>query len=317
VDRWRRYELEGIKLDRVAPPIEFGPRRAFYQYSVGVPQFHLILVSVLQGIVFSLLVNALPSLPQWSEFSLDFMLTAAPYVLSALIVLIVWVDFVYVSAVLVWPARFWYAFLIYTVTFAEVFMVRALIIPGQVDIAKWVFGVGLVVCVSGFVRLSNRSYFRPGSKQFVDEEVRKWVWGREKNLAALYVVLGAIGIGLGIGYVAGLQLFSMAFASALDAAFGLISPEQAFKLIIYGFTLLGVTFSIKFERDFYERFLRRVFEGKPNEEPRVSEVKIDNRGNILSNREVIGQRLLREDQEGPEDTPAGRSQSGALNRPLG
>jgi hypothetical protein len=221
---------------------------------------------------------------------------AAPYLLSALIVLIVWVDFVYVSAVLVWPARFWYAFLIYSVTFTEVFMVRAIIEPGQIDIPKWVFGVGLVVGVSGLVRLSNRSYFRPGSKQFVDEEVRKWVWGREQKLAALYVGLGVFGMALGALYTNILDLFSIAFAALPGNILDLISAEQAFKGIIYGFTLLVVVFSIKFERDFYERFLRRVFEGKPTEKPRTSEVRIEGNGNILANREAVGERLLRKDR---------------------
>jgi hypothetical protein len=297
--RWRRYELEDIDFSSVAPPIEFGPRRAFYQYSVGVPQFHLILVSVLQSIVFGMLVTNLPPLPQWSEVNargLDFVLAAAPYLLSALIVLIVWVDFVYVSAVLVWPARFWYAFLIYSVTFTEVFMVRAIIEPGQIDIPKWVFGVGLVVGVSGLVRLSNRSYFRPGSSQFVDEEVRNWVWGREKILAVLYVVLGAIGMALGFFYTNLLHLFSIAFDNIPGNTLSLISAEQAFKGITYGVTLFAVVFSIKFERDFYERFLRRVFEGKPTEKPRTSEVRIEGNGNILANREVVGERLLEEDR---------------------
>jgi hypothetical protein len=199
---WREYEQKGDELDRVAPPIEFGPRGAFYQYSVGVPQFHLVLVSVLQGIVFGMLASAAP-LPTDVQpnvalstlslaFAVKYLSAIAPYLVSALLVLTIWVNFVYVSAVLVWPATFGHALLIYGVTFAEVFMVREL--PAA---PEWLFWVGIIVGTSGIVRLHNRRYFE---EHFVDENVRLWVTKNELVFALFFLGLGIISIVLSAIY---------------------------------------------------------------------------------------------------------------------
>src|SRR5262249_17283114 len=76
------------------PPITFEPERAYFEHSVAIPQFHLVLVSVLQSVVFTIFVTEhAPHLPaNWPSMMPGLLFsnlsTYAPYILSVGIILI-------------------------------------------------------------------------------------------------------------------------------------------------------------------------------------------------------------------------------------
>src|SRR5258708_8506674 len=121
------------------PPIKFGSKRLFYQYSVSIPQIQLVLVSVLQGIVFTVLLTRSIPIPHLAKAAFNLLQLSLllqffvqqyfylPYILTSLILIIVWTNFVYASAVFVWPPTPLQAGLIYLITIVEVVMANAVL----------------------------------------------------------------------------------------------------------------------------------------------------------------------------------------------
>lgn len=52
--------LVTITRGREQPSLEYGPQRIHYIYSVAIPQGYLTLFSILQGLVFSILLTDIP-----------------------------------------------------------------------------------------------------------------------------------------------------------------------------------------------------------------------------------------------------------------
>jgi hypothetical protein len=129
------------------PPLTMGPKRLHYQYSVALPQGILTFVSVLQGIVFSLLLLNTPLLPSLHTLSWGFLLQQylyLPYIISALVILIIWQQYVYATLFLVWPISLFQSTLIFLMTLAEILTFR------QVgSLSTWLFGLGWVAIIGG------------------------------------------------------------------------------------------------------------------------------------------------------------------------
>lgn len=76
------------------PPLEYGPQRLHYMYSVGIPQAYLTLFSILQSVVFGILLTTVPfphtiTLPEFWSFVLRQYLYL-PYVISLGVLILVW-----------------------------------------------------------------------------------------------------------------------------------------------------------------------------------------------------------------------------------
>ncbi len=112
-------------LESWMPPLRFGINRFYYLYNTSLPQLHLILISILQGLAFGVLLLDDSLLPD--QFSWDavfrFLLQEHPYLQfigSSLVILLVWMDFVYASLIFIWPASFLQAGLIYLIALTEI-----------------------------------------------------------------------------------------------------------------------------------------------------------------------------------------------------
>jgi len=96
-----------ITRDQEQPPLTFGPKRIHYLYSVVLPQIHLTLVSVLQGIVFGVLLVSIPLPPTSSWPTILYYLLDhyfyLPYGISSVVIIIIWIQFVEVTMFLFWP----------------------------------------------------------------------------------------------------------------------------------------------------------------------------------------------------------------------
>lgn len=175
-----------------SPPIRFGLKRAYYQYSTSIPQSHLVLVSVLEGIVFGvLLINNL-TLPKFPgaltpEYALQLYLAIAPFVATSLIILLTWTDFVYASTVLIWPPSIQQTALIYLASVPQIVAAREI-----GDFQVWMLGCSLVTLVAGLVRFNNRLIFR--AYDFEDEQLGANLLRREIYYGWLYTGLGLLGL---------------------------------------------------------------------------------------------------------------------------
>src|SRR5207248_7408164 len=115
------------------------------------------------------------------------------YIISALIILIAWMDIVYASAVLIWPPTALQAGLIFLLAVAEIVMVQDI-----QNLPIWVVGCGLVTIVGGITRCNNFRIFK--KEDFEEPVVGSSILRNELIYGLVYIVLGLIGVGFGLYY---------------------------------------------------------------------------------------------------------------------
>lgn len=183
--------------DAHSPPITFGARRVYHQYSVVIPQIHLVLVSLLQGVAFGvLLLQPIPLPETLGKTTLSFFLAHyfyAPYLISSLIILIAWMDFVYAAVVLIWPPTALQAGLTYSLAVAEVTMVR-----NVESLPIWVSAAGAVTIIGGITRINNYRIYT--HHDFEDTKLGARMLRNEVIYGTVYLVLGSIGMAYGFAY---------------------------------------------------------------------------------------------------------------------
>jgi hypothetical protein len=208
VDGQKQSPIETFADER--PPLRFGAKRLYYQYSVAIPQAHLVLVSVLQGAVFGLLLQGFGLVNGFQGITPDGLIRHyfyVPYIVTSFIILIAWMDFVYASAVLIWPPSAFLSSLIFLLAVTEVLMVKSID-----DIAVWVAACGTVTIVGGGLRLNNCRLFRVND--FEDKELGAVILRNEFIYGIGYGVLGVIGLLYGLGYAALSQYLVARFPGA-------------------------------------------------------------------------------------------------------
>src|SRR5205085_8095055 len=89
------------------PTLTISPQRFHYYYSSVLPQIHLTLVSVLQGIAFGVLLLGIPlphdttRLPAFEFLFQQYLYL--PYIISSLLILSIWKQFVAACIFSTWP----------------------------------------------------------------------------------------------------------------------------------------------------------------------------------------------------------------------
>lgn len=233
---------------RESPSLLLGPRRLHYQYSVSLPQLHMTLISVLQGLAFAVLLSRIPLVPSDpSTGVLAFLLQQhffLPYVTSSLLILLIWLQFIYASMFVIWPVSTLQTALIYLLALAEIVTFQ------EIDqLPAWVAGLGFVAIVGGCIRLNNLRW--QNQLDYVSPRPER-TW-RNAQIAdgLLYIGLGVFYIALGISY------------PRIIAALAPVLPFGA-QLDPWGVLVLTlVVLGISGARDtrFRQRFLRELTEG--------------------------------------------------------
>ena len=148
--------------DYGTPPLTMGPQRLHYFYSAVLPQVHLTLISILQGIAFGVLLLGIPLPSDTSRLpSFEFCLQVyfyLPYLISSLGILIIWKQFVYASAYADWPVSTPQIGLIYLIAVGEIVAYRVISVPPTKlsgTLSVWLICVGFVLIVGGCIRLNN------------------------------------------------------------------------------------------------------------------------------------------------------------------
>jgi hypothetical protein len=168
--------------------------RAYYQYSTSIPQSHLVLVSVLEGIVFGVLLFNNIQMPTFPgslslEYCLQVFLALAPFVATSMIILLTWTDFVYASTVLIWPPTIQQTALIYLTCFPQVIAARTIDFS---SFAVWVVATSFVTLTAALVRFNNLLIFR--NYDFEDERLGADLLRREFYYGWLYSFVGVLGL---------------------------------------------------------------------------------------------------------------------------
>jgi hypothetical protein len=188
-----------ITKGKEAPPLTFGPQRLHYQYSVGLPQMHLSFVSVLQGLVFGVLLLGVP-LPNASALTdlgafEKFVLAQhgyLAYLVSSLLILVIWAQYAQNSLSAIWPLSSGQLGLSLLLSVAELLAVRAI-----GDFGLWLTGLGAIGVIGGVIRLNNLRLQAPQdyeSPMLAERRRRPWD-------GLIYVGLGLLTAAGGIGFL--------------------------------------------------------------------------------------------------------------------
>lgn len=189
-----------ITRGKEAPPLTLGPQRLHYQFSVGLPQMHLSFVSVLQGLVFGVLLLGVPlpsasALTSWGAFA-QFVLAQhgyLAYLVSSLLILVIWAQYAQNSLSAIWPLSSGQLGLSLLLAVAELLAVRAIS-----DFGLWVIGLGAMGVIGGVIRLNNLRLQAPQdyeSALLAERRGRPWE-------GLIYVGLGLLTAAGGIGFLA-------------------------------------------------------------------------------------------------------------------
>jgi len=197
------------------PPLTYGVQRLHYEFSAILPTLHLTLVSILQGVVFGELLQGIPlpnvSLAQLLNFLLH-VYFYLPYVISSLLILLIWKQFVQASVFLLWPLSTIQAGLTYFIALIEFLAFRILFLPGGQKITAisptmlsgWITGLGCIGIVGGIIRLNNLRIEK--IEDYESADLGKLSLVGEIREGILYICLGIVVIIYGLWYDQIIQL---------------------------------------------------------------------------------------------------------------
>lgn len=207
-----RKDNDKVSIGGITPPLTMGPERLTYQFSVSLPQIHLTLVSVLQGVAFSLLLYSAPA-PSPAACDIPSLRTSQiwvqglcgqhfylAYLISCLAIVLIWMQFVYASLFLVWPLSTLQALLMFLLSLAEVLALRNI-----QSTPHWLIWLGLVAVVGGFIRLRNLQLQSDKDVDQLPGSLRVFHNVERDNRfeGGAYIALGCflIGVGLFHGFI--------------------------------------------------------------------------------------------------------------------
>jgi hypothetical protein len=237
-----------ITRDIESPPLKLGPRRLHYEYSVGLPQLHMTLVSVLQGLAFGVLVSRLP-LPPQNASTADFLLEQhyfLPFVASSLLILLIWQQFVFAGLFIVWPVSTLQTGLIYLITLAEILTFEVI-----AQISAWIVGLGFVAIVGGCIRLNNLRWQKESDYVSV-KPAKTWRLSQLTD-GVVYIGLGLLYVAWGWNYESVIAALKVHLPSRVESY---IDPWVPIFLALLVVVIVGIV-----DARFRRRFLREVAEG--------------------------------------------------------
>jgi hypothetical protein len=199
-----------ITRNQEKPPLTMGPQRLHYIFATTLPQIYLTLLSVLQGLVFGVLLYNIPlpqniSLANIFAFSIQQYLYL-PYIVSSLVMLIVWNQFVHGILFLTWPFTVFQSSLIFLMSLAEILtFAHANLLP------EWLFGLGLIAIIGAIIRFNNIRFLPNDEQQKIAPVNNYAVFSKstEKSDGVLYISVGIIVLVCSISFNAVIKAVSM------------------------------------------------------------------------------------------------------------
>lgn len=164
--------------------LKLGAQRTAIQLSTFLPQIHLTLISVLQGLVLAILIDEF----RWSGDIAYFLRSID----SLLIIVLVWFLYCFVFVIFVWPLSYWHTLLQFALAVAQSFAFLHIS-----DSGAWTLGLAAICFIACLIRLTNtylvkpRSYERPEVYE-IDMQFEKEAFVIFLLLALFYLVLGIL-----------------------------------------------------------------------------------------------------------------------------
>lgn len=174
-------------------------QRFLRMYQDALPLIHLTLLSVLQGVALTTLMEGFP-LPNGSQRVplLQFFLgnyLYLPYIVSSLLIILIWKLSVYANVFPVWPLSTLRILFLFLGTLVEILTFKVI-----TTFPLWVIGLGCLSIIHGLSRFNNLRFFHVNNfeMRFLRNEYiqryRKWqMWN-----GFAYLFLGVVVVGLGI-----------------------------------------------------------------------------------------------------------------------
>ena len=187
----------GIVTSDDYPPLELGPERLHYQFSTLLPQTQLTFASVLQGVAFGLLLLHIPLPPDnlsWTSI-LHFVFISQylylPYIISSLLIILIWIQYVHASLLMIWPLSIFQATLSFALTISEVLAFQK-INSGtpplySPTLSPWFFGIGWVAIVGGFIRIHNLRWYYQARHARDEQNIESTIWYDLKSSFGKYL----------------------------------------------------------------------------------------------------------------------------------
>jgi len=176
------------------PSLKLGPQRLHYQFSITVPQAHLTFVSVLQGVALGVILLNIPFPPTsltsstvW-PYLINSQHLYLPFILSAVLILMIWKEFVQASMYLNWPLTVRQLGLTMLIAVVEIITFRTID-----NIVAWLIGLGLIGVVGGIIHWNNLQIQAP--TDFDSADTAKSSRSEETAIGTKYFLLGVLIIG--------------------------------------------------------------------------------------------------------------------------
>lgn len=172
--------------------LQIGSRRIINQLNTFVPQIHLTLVSVLQGVALGFLMFAFkaPSISSWNSFIHDIYhnLFYLPFLTSLVLIVIAWTEFTFASFILHWPITTLSSLIQFIFTIFEIAAFNSLN-----NFGLWIIWFGFCVFIGGLIRLRN---IHIGDDSMdISKTTHGVIYGRSDGLNYLiFVILIPLGI---------------------------------------------------------------------------------------------------------------------------
>src|SRR5207245_557047 len=84
-----------------------------------------------------------------------------PYIVSSLLIIFIWIQLVHASLLIIWPLSIFQATLLFILTISEVLAFQKINPP---SLSPWLFGIGWVGIVGGFIRIHNIRWYNQARK---------------------------------------------------------------------------------------------------------------------------------------------------------
>jgi hypothetical protein len=223
-------------------------QRFLRMYQDALPLIHLTLISVLQAVVLTTLMEEFP-LPNGSQRVplLQFFLgnyLYLPYIISSLLIIMIWKISVYSNAFPFWPLSTLRILFVYLITLVEILAFKEI-----TTFPLWAIGLGCLSIIGGLSRFNNLRFFHDNNfeMQFLGKEYIQVARKRQMWNGFAYIFLGVAIVGLGVA------------SNIIDSQWPEYSQQFTWALLtlFFAITCLGLLNN----RKSHMNFLRYIAEG--------------------------------------------------------
>lgn len=203
-----QHKQDNIGEESNTLPVRIGARRIAVQFDSLLPQVHLTLVSILQGIALGVLMESV----NFKTFKFHLF---PLYVASVIVVALIWHLYANAFVAFIWPFAGWHTLLQFLLAVVEIFAFAEISEPGI-----WMIGLALTSVIGALIRwlntriVSEENYVSK-SDYMLDKKIEKTAAIRMVVISFIVMVVGIIRYLGGIEGYQYLELFDVVTGSSI------------------------------------------------------------------------------------------------------